>query len=222
MFVRDSETHSLIPFKSPPTAYVPPNQKVLVREPWPAALLTDLPAPPEDFPQPAISYIVRGYPQRGHFDPKKAIALGVPRGPLYKQLASGVSLTLENGKIVSPEMVLGPTKPGGGVAIIDFAPSRYGRTPAEPTEGSQKRLCRGRGDVLDTGTRHRYPSTGSIFHEVLSKGATYHIFGGLMPLTTWQWTQVRHPQSVYHAFREIIFLSLYTITGRSPKDLRRV
>ena len=120
MFIRDPESHSLIPFKLPSTASVPPTQKVLVREPWPAALLTDLPAPPKNFSQPAISYIVRGYPQRGVFDPKKAVELGVPKGPLYKQLANGIPLTLENGNVVRPEMVLGPTKPGRGIAIIDL------------------------------------------------------------------------------------------------------
>lgn len=120
MYIRDPDTHNLIPFKFPPPASVPPNQKVLVREPWPAALLTDLPMPPKDFSQPAISYIVRGYPQRGVFDPKKAVELGVPKGPLYKQLINGESLILENGNVVRPEMVLGPTKPGRGIAIIDL------------------------------------------------------------------------------------------------------
>ena len=120
MFIRDPESHSLIPFKFPPTASVPPDQKVLVREPWPAALLTDLPAPPREFAQPAMSYIVRGHPQRGTFDPQKAAKLGVPRGPLYRQLASGSPLTLENGHVVRPEAVLGPTKPGRGIAIIDL------------------------------------------------------------------------------------------------------
>ena len=120
MFIRDPESHSLIPFKFPPTASVPSDQKVLVREPWPAALLTDLPAPPSEFARPAMSYIVRGHPQRGTFDPQKAIKLGVPRGPLYRQLASGIPLTLENGDVVRPEAVLGPTKPGRGIAIIDL------------------------------------------------------------------------------------------------------
>jgi ribonuclease Z len=120
MYVRDPEAHTLIPFKFPPAASIPPNQKVLVREPWPAALLKDLPTPPKNFPQPAISYIVRGYPQRGVFDPKRAVELGVPKGPLFKQLVDGDSLKLENGNVVRPEMVLGPTKSGRGIAIIDL------------------------------------------------------------------------------------------------------
>jgi ribonuclease Z len=120
MYIRDPDTHNLIPFKLPSAASLPPDQKVLVREPWPAALLTDLPMPPKNFSQPAISYIVRGYPQRGVFDPKKAVELGVPKGPLYKQLINGESLILENGNVVRPEMVLGPTKPGRGMAIIDL------------------------------------------------------------------------------------------------------
>ena len=121
MFTRDPKTHSLIPFKFPSTASVSKDQKVLVREPWPATLLTELPAPTPNFSRPAISYIVRGYPQRGSFDPKKAFELGVPPGPLYRQLASGIPLTLDNGRVVRPEMVLGPTKPGRGIAILDLS-----------------------------------------------------------------------------------------------------
>jgi ribonuclease Z len=120
MFIRDPDKHKLIPFKLPLTASIPPNQRVLVREPWPAALLTDLPTPPKSFSQPAISYIIRGYRQRGAFNPKRAVELGVPPGPLFKKLVDGHSLTLDNGNVVRPEMVLGPTKPGRGIAIIDI------------------------------------------------------------------------------------------------------
>lgn len=120
MFMRDPISHKLVPFKFPSTASIPPNQKVFVREPWPAALLTDLPTPPRNFCRPAMSYIVRGYPQRGVFNPKRAMELGVPNGPLFRQLVDGNTLTLENGDVVRPEMVLGPPKPGRGIAIIDL------------------------------------------------------------------------------------------------------
>ena len=133
MFLRDPDTHQLIPFSFPPEASVPPDQKVFVRKPWPAALVGDLPAPPNQFARPTMSYIVRGYPQRGTFDAKKAKELGIRPGPMYKQLADGHALELENGTVVKPEMVLGPTKPGRGIAIIDLpAPGFVGDTLNRP------------------------------------------------------------------------------------------
>lgn len=124
MWIRDPDTHALIPLNFTTKSSIPPDLKVLVRKPWPAALLGDLPAPPPNFPRPTMSYIVRGYPQRGVFDPKKAAELGVPKGPMFKQLVDGETLELSNGTLVKPEMVLGPTKPGRGIAIVDL-PSRH-------------------------------------------------------------------------------------------------
>ena len=37
----------------------------------------------------------------GKFHPKKALELGVPRGPLFGELKQGNHVTLENGKVVS-------------------------------------------------------------------------------------------------------------------------
>lgn len=52
--------------------------------------------------------------------PAIAKSLGVPSGPAYSLLSRGKSVKADNGKIVTPEMVLGPQKPGGGVVIAEL------------------------------------------------------------------------------------------------------
>ena len=48
----------------------------------------------------------------GRFDVEAARALGVPPGPLFGKLQRGESITLDDGRTVSPEQVLGPSRPG--------------------------------------------------------------------------------------------------------------
>jgi ribonuclease Z len=51
----------------------------------------------------------------GTFNLEEAQALGIPRGPMYRRLQQGESVTLEDGRIVRPEMVLGAPRPGKSV-----------------------------------------------------------------------------------------------------------
>ncbi len=127
LFVRDPETKKIEYYRGPkPGDEGPlPDIKVLVRNPWPGALIEGLPPVRDTGVRQVISYIVQGYPQRGRFDPQKALALGVPRGPSYSSLAAGNSVALENGTVVTPDMVLGPTKPGRGIAIVELPSSLY-------------------------------------------------------------------------------------------------
>ena len=55
----------------------------------------------------ATSYLVVGPEFRGKFDGVLADELGVPYGPVRRQLTSGQSITLENGQVITPEMVVG-------------------------------------------------------------------------------------------------------------------
>src|SRR5438128_1837543 len=52
----------------------------------------------------------------GVFDLEKAEELGIPRGPLYGKLQHGESITLAGGRLITPDMVLGPPRPGKSVA----------------------------------------------------------------------------------------------------------
>jgi ribonuclease Z len=51
----------------------------------------------------------------GIFNLERAEELGIPRGPLYGRLQRGESITLANGQVITPEMVLGPPRPGKSV-----------------------------------------------------------------------------------------------------------
>ena len=54
------------------------------------------------------------FEERSHrpFLPEKAEALGVPPGPVRRELVEGKTITLSDGRTVGPEDVLGPLKPG--------------------------------------------------------------------------------------------------------------
>ncbi len=70
-----------------------------------------------------LAYRLREYPRPGRFDLEAARRLGVPAGPLYKRLQSGEEVTLEGGKVVKPEEVLGPPRPGRTVVyMVDTRP----------------------------------------------------------------------------------------------------
>jgi ribonuclease Z len=60
----------------------------------------------------------------GRFDVEGADALGVPNGPERGTLQRGESVTLSDGRTVTPEQVLGPPRPGRKIVITgDTAPS---------------------------------------------------------------------------------------------------
>jgi len=128
IWVRDPETKDLqatFCTKMDDAPHIQPEQKVLVRMPWPAALLAELP-PAHNLPSTvAMSYFVKGRPQRGAFMPKKAKELGVPAGPNFGLLANGQSINLDDGRVIKPEDVLDETLPGPGMAVLDVPDVDY-------------------------------------------------------------------------------------------------
>ena len=75
----------------------------------------------DDFTVTAFPVFHRGsdslgfkFEERAHrpFLPEKAEALGVPFGPIRRDLVDGKIVRLEDGRQVGPEEVLGPLKPG--------------------------------------------------------------------------------------------------------------
>ncbi|KAF2815638.1 uncharacterized protein BDZ99DRAFT_493642 [Mytilinidion resinicola] len=125
IFVRDPETHKIEKYTGPmPGSEAPlPDIKVMVRTPWPAALLELLP-PTEPSPV-AISYIFRPHAQRGKFDPKKALTLNIGDKKKWSILANGENVLNDAGETITPDMVLGPPRTSGGVAIIDLPSIGY-------------------------------------------------------------------------------------------------
>ncbi len=61
---------------------------------------------------PSLAYALTEKPRPGRFYPEKAKALEVPEGPLWSKLQHGSTVELPNGRVVRPEEVLGPSRPG--------------------------------------------------------------------------------------------------------------
>lgn len=69
-----------------------------------------------DHTVPALAYSVEEDMRGGRFDIRKAKALGVPAGPMFSALQRGERVRVK-GKVVRPEQVLGPPRPGRKVAF---------------------------------------------------------------------------------------------------------
>ncbi|KAG8784449.1 hypothetical protein FRC15_003245 [Serendipita sp. 397] len=67
----------------------------------------------------ATSYFVVGPEYRGKFNATLAESLGVPRGPLRAKLARGESITLPDGKVITPEMIIGESSSAAALLVID-------------------------------------------------------------------------------------------------------
>jgi ribonuclease Z len=75
-----------------------------------------------EHPVPALAYRVEEDAKRGRFDADRAHALGV-RGPDFARLERGESVEVD-GRVVRPEELLGPPRPGRSVVYSgDSAPS---------------------------------------------------------------------------------------------------
>lgn len=64
-----------------------------------------------------LGYLFEEQPRRP-FLAEKATDLGVPTGPERGQLVNGHPITLEDGRTISPEDVLGPLQPGAKLAVV--------------------------------------------------------------------------------------------------------
>jgi ribonuclease Z len=125
MFVRNPDTHGYEPYHGPkPGGQDPlPDINVWTRTPWPGAKILALP-PTRPEPE-CVSYIVRSHPVRGQFDVARAKALGVTPGPDFGKLTNGHSVENKDGKVITPDQVMGADRPGKGVAILDVPSVEY-------------------------------------------------------------------------------------------------
>lgn len=65
---------------------------------------------------PSIGYSLVENKRPGKFDKEKALELGVPEGPLFSKIQKGQTVTLRDGKKITPDMILG--KPRNGRKIV--------------------------------------------------------------------------------------------------------
>ena len=59
-----------------------------------------------------VGYALVEEQRLGRFDPAKAAELGIPEGPLWGRLHRGQSVTLDDGRVISAETLVGPARLG--------------------------------------------------------------------------------------------------------------
>ncbi|KAF1976291.1 ribonuclease Z mitochondrial precursor [Bimuria novae-zelandiae CBS 107.79] len=143
MFIRNPETHRIEPYRGPkPGGAEPlPDIKVLTRTPWPGAIVTGL--PPTTPKTESLSYIVRTQPTRGTFDAKRAKELGLKPGPQFGKLSKGQSVENDKGETITPDMVIGPDKPGNGFALLDIPSADHLEKMLQREEFQSEELTKG-------------------------------------------------------------------------------
>ncbi|KAF9728380.1 metallo-beta-lactamase superfamily protein [Paraphaeosphaeria minitans] len=143
IFVRNSETNRIEQYRGPKpgSGETLPDIKVFTRTPWPGATVNNL--PPTTPKTESLSYIVRSQSTRGTFDPKRAKELGLKSGPQFGKLSKGQSVENEKGETITPDMVIGPDRPGNGFAILDVPSADYLETLHQREEFASEDVMKG-------------------------------------------------------------------------------
>lgn len=66
---------------------------------------------------PALAYSLKEKMRPGKFNKPYALELGIPEGPLFSKLQRGKTITLEDGRKITPDVVLGPPRRGRKIVI---------------------------------------------------------------------------------------------------------
>jgi ribonuclease Z len=83
----------------------------------------------------AVGYALVEHVRPGRFDVETADALGVPSGPERGALQRGESITLVDGRVLTPDAVLGDARPGRRIVIAgDTAPTETVQVLAEDAD----------------------------------------------------------------------------------------
>lgn len=123
LFVRNAETHKIEKYERPKEGEEIPDITVLTRKPWPGANIETL--PPTSPSEVSVSYIVQHHDVRGKFDPEKAMALNVEKGAKFGLLTQGQSVVAQDGKTITPEMVMGETQIGRAFMVAELPTTAY-------------------------------------------------------------------------------------------------
>lgn len=65
----------------------------------------------------SIGFIIAEHERLGRFNPEKARELGIPEGPLWGQIHAGKTVTLDDGRRIGPEELVGEVRPGRKVVL---------------------------------------------------------------------------------------------------------
>ena len=73
-----------------------------------------------------IGWALVEHARLGRFDPERARTLGIPEGPLWGQIHKGEAVTLDDGRVVTPPELVGPTRRGRTIVYSgDTRPSPH-------------------------------------------------------------------------------------------------
>ncbi len=83
-----------------------------------------IPFPVEHRGSASLGFALVEEDRKGRFNPDLARELGIPEGPLWGQIHRGESVTLDDGRVIEPPVLVGPKRPGRTVVVTgDTRPS---------------------------------------------------------------------------------------------------
>lgn len=117
----DGTTTTSHPLSEESTQSTSPGRKV--NEKQKNYLMSALPRSSAD--TAAITYICQGASVPPKFNKAAALKLGLKPGPVYGQLQKGISVTLDDGRVITRDMVCDPEVPGHVFVVVDCPNSKY-------------------------------------------------------------------------------------------------
>jgi ribonuclease Z len=81
-----------------------------------------------------VGFALAEHTRLGRFNPERARELGVPEGPLWGKLHKGETVTLDDGRSVSPADLVGPPRPGR--TVVYSGDTRPHRAVFEASKGA--------------------------------------------------------------------------------------
>jgi ribonuclease Z len=81
-----------------------------------------------------VGYALIEHDRLGRFDPERAMALGIPEGPLWGRIHRGQAVTLDDGREVQPNELVGPPRPGR--TVVYSGDTRPHRAVVEAARGA--------------------------------------------------------------------------------------
>jgi ribonuclease Z len=114
--------------------------------------------------KPCLGYSMTEESRPGEFHPEKALALGIPQGPLWGQLQKSGSVTMDDGRVISSQDVMGAARSGRKFTFV--TDTLAFPTIAEEAAGSDLFVCEGMFEsaLLDTALEKRHMTAEQAAH----------------------------------------------------------
>ena len=115
---------------------------------------------PLNHTKPCFGYSLTEEQRKGEFFPDKAIALGVPRGPMFGLLQRGEDVTLDDGRVIKPSAVMGGAREGRKFSYI--TDTLYFPEISDFVRNSDLLFCESmfENDLIDTAVEKKHMTAG--------------------------------------------------------------